>query len=285
MIRNIIATIVFAVLSILSVAAQCPNNEVWYTTNDGKKADIYCYVNQDNRVISHTFGNGKGVIKMETDLVDLNISFKYCRNLSTVTLPGSLESISYSSFENCSSLESVNIPTGVTTIAESAFAGCASLKDITIPSGVQKIPIMAFAKCVSLTSVEIPEGVTSIDVAAFEGCTGLTSVQLPSTLTSIENRAFARCTSLSEVTIPSSVTTVGCAFSGCTQLESINGKFASSDGRCLVVNNELVAVAPSGITQLSVPRSVRKIRLGAVKGCVNLRGFNSIFASSDGDIN
>ena len=46
--------------------AQCPDNEIWYTTRDGKKAELYVghsldWSNPDLKIMSHTYANGKGV--------------------------------------------------------------------------------------------------------------------------------------------------------------------------------------------------------------------------------
>ena len=45
-------------------------------------------------------------------------SFRNCVNLSSVTLPDSLEMIHYHSFDGCSSLTGISIPSGVTYIGE-----------------------------------------------------------------------------------------------------------------------------------------------------------------------
>jgi len=64
----------------------------------------------------------------------------------------------------------------VNTISESAFQGCIHLTDVTIPDSVTSIGSFAFANCTGLTSMTIPAGVTSIGAYAFYGCTGLSSI-------------------------------------------------------------------------------------------------------------
>ena len=159
----------------------------------------------------------------------------------------------------------------VTEIGEKAFNECTSLTSVTIPNGVTEIGRMAFMKCTSLTSVTIGDGVTSIGYSAFYDCTSLTSVTIPDSVTSIGSFAFYDCTSLTSVTIPDSVTSIGsCAFSDCVNLAEFNGKFASPDKRCLIVEGRLVSFAPAGLTRYTIPDSVTEIGASAFENCTSL---------------
>jgi hypothetical protein len=56
------------------------------------------------------------------------------------------------------------------------------------------------------------------------------------------------------------VTTIGSqAFSGCGNLAEFKGKFADGNNRVLVIDGCLVAFAPAGITEYSIPNSVTSI--------------------------
>ena len=117
--------------------------------------------------------------------------------------------------------------------------------DVTIPATV--------------TNEESEYRVTAIGDWAFTDCYGLTSVTIPNSVTTIGHYAFSS-SGLTSVTIPESVTTIGNgAFSGCSGLTEFKGKFASSDNRCLVVNDTLIAFAPSGLTQYIIPDGVKVI--------------------------
>ena len=74
-----------------------------------------------------------------------------------------------------SGLTSVTIPGSVTSISDWTFYSCGQLASVTISSGVTSIGDMAFTECFNLNSVTIPAGVTSIGYAAFAEC-GLTDV-------------------------------------------------------------------------------------------------------------
>ena len=160
----------------------------------------------------------------------------------------------------------------------------------------------AFQYCENLTSVTIPESVTAIGKEAFYFCTGLTEFKgkfatddhcslivndtlfiafapkcevteyvIPNGVKTIGDEAFYNCTGLASVTIPESVTAIGNgAFRGCMSLEKFEGKFASTDNRCLVVRDTLVAFAPSGLSEYIIPDGVTTIGVWAFYDCQEL---------------
>ena len=91
-------------------------------------------------------------------------------------------------------------------------------------------------------------------------------------VTTIGRCAFQDCSNLNSVTIPNSVTTIGYrVFRGCSSLKEFNGKFASPDGRCLIIDGELVAFAPAGISEYTIPNSVTTIGEDTFWGCDSLK--------------
>ena len=141
-------------------SAKTPSdNEIWYTTTDGKPLDITKNLTSEKAVkrlkrrkldissISGTYSNGRGVIKFNKGqlkgFIEADI-FKDQQTLKSVILPASLNSIARGAFFGCSSLTSITIPESVTEIEEMAFYGCGSLKSITIPDGVKKSEMMHF---------------------------------------------------------------------------------------------------------------------------------------------
>ena len=90
-------------------------------------------------------------------------------------------------------------------------------------------------------------------------------------LQTIGSDAFYKCSSLTSITIPNSVTSIGySAFEGCSSLREFKGKFASTDSRCLIVNNSLKAFAPAGLTEYTIPDSVTSIGYSAFYDCSSL---------------
>ena len=249
MLRKLSTLILCLVAAVATASAQTPpDNEIWYTTTDGRKLDDSDPM--PSFLVSHSFHNGKGV-------------FKFSRDVIRIGDPG---------------------PMGIEDDAEReewwksldyhmalAFGGHTRLKSVTIPKTVTRIFDYAFCDCVNLRSITIPTNVTEIGREAFRGCTGLTSITIPNSVTSIGDDAFKDCTNLRSITIPEDVTSIGGgAFADCSSLKSFKGKFASTDGRCLIKDGKLIAFAPAGLTSYTIPESVTSIRSEAFSGCSSL---------------
>ena len=144
-----------------------------------------------------------------------------------------------------------------------------------IPDSVTTIGNGAFYSCDSLTSVNIPDSVTTIGNLAFENCNNLTSVTIGNSVTTIGNYAFSGCTSLTSVNIPESVTTIGeWAFAGCSKLKEFTGKYAADGGRCLIIDNTIIAYARASGTTYNIPDRVTTIGQSAFYNCHSLTSVN-----------
>ena len=225
-----------------------PNNEIWYTSTDGNivepnKADGF-----GANLLSNTYENDKGVI----------------------TFDGEVTSIGEYAFYQCNGLTSITIPNSVTVIGDYIFSFCEGLTNVTIPNSITVIGDAAFANCSGLTSVTIGNGVTKIGNDAFYR-SGLTSIAIPNSVIEIGDNAFLECYGLTSITIPNSVIKIGRdPFHNCSNITEFKGKFASEDGRCLIVDGALKSFAPAGITAYNIPNSVTQIGYGAFSSCHSL---------------
>ena len=160
----------------------------------------------------------------------------------------------------------------ITLIGQKAFLRCSSLTRIEIPSSVTSIGAYAFGYCTKLMSLTIPDSVTSIGNSAFYGCTILKTTTIPNSVIEIGNKAFYACRNFQSVTIPNSVTKLGtAAFSLCSSAKAFYGKFASTDNRCLIVNETLNSFAPCGLTEYTIPDGITEIGELSFPYCTHLQ--------------
>ena len=204
----------------------------------------------DNRRITLSFG----FYLDQDDIENLtNWMEKFIGNVDDISVDGQTVTLTFTDV--------------VTEIGDEAFSELA-LTSITIPNSVTKIGDGAFAGCSSLTSISIPNSVTKIGDGAFVECESLTSISIPKSVTEIGDRAFEDCSSLTSISIPNSVTEIGDgAFTGCSSLRNFSNKFASADGRCLIIDGELTAFAGAGLSNYTIPNSVTEIGNEAFANC------------------
>ena len=109
-------------------------------------------------------------------------------------------SIAFGAFLDCDQLTSVSIPSSVEQIVTAAFLNCASLTSITVDPENQAFSSIDGLLCskdgktllmvpTGLTTVNIPEGITRLE-GAFNLCLNLTSVTIPSSVTEIRGGAY-----------------------------------------------------------------------------------------------
>jgi len=189
-------------------------------------------------------------------------AFNSCKNLTQIALPAGLKTIGDYAFSGAG-LTSIDIPASVEEIGGSAFFTNYSLADITGMQGLKKIGGSAFYKC-PITEITLPEAVDSIPKSLFLYCDKLQTVNLSSSTYYIGEGAFNGCTSLASMTIPSSVKHIGDeAFLGCSALTSFTLPASTAELGTGVL-------AKSGVTTLAVE-----------DGCTNFELYNGAIYSAD----
>ena len=300
MLRKLFVFVVCLMAAVATASAQTPpDNEIWYTTTDGKKAklvtgdDIF-EDDHDAKIISHTYSNNKGIIRVSRAITSYGCG-GYCEdgessygfyitgdNLSTISFPTCLEQVLFLSFhitEDVRFKGDLASSDGRCLIIKGVleyFAG-SNINEYIIPDGITSIEYSAFAGCSSLTSITIPNSVTSIGEYAFEDCSSLKSITIPEGVTEIGKGAFAGCSGLTNITIPYGVTNLGYdnnpylgsvgsgVFQECTSLESITiPNSVKKIGWFAFVNC-------NSLTSITIPDSVTEIGWEAFQGCSSLK--------------
>lgn len=188
------------------------------------------YTGTEKNVVIPSQHNGYTIIGIKFN------AFQNNTNITTVTIPDTVESINGYAFSGCTALKNVHIPNSVTDMSGNGiFKGCTSLESITIPDSVTKIGKDMFSQCDNLKKVSLGNQITTIPSQIFYSCDNLVEVNIPNTVTEIGTNAFSHCVNLESVLIPKTVTTINSsAFVGCTNLtiyceaESQPGTWSSS---------------------------------------------------------
>ncbi len=186
-------------------------------------------------------------------------AFANCNNITSISLPNSLQILWYGAFKNCTSLTSLTIPASVTQIHGDGVNGlygptygCDNLttlvveegnpkydsrdncnaiietatnkllyacKGTTVPATVTTIGKSAFRE-ITITSLVVPENVTKVEDYAFLGST-LKDITFEGVKT-IDMFVFNNCQSLETVTLPASLESIGTgSFIDCVALADV----------------------------------------------------------------
>ena len=199
-----------------------------------------------------TYKNGHNVLNVSGDVVIPSTVYDTDGTAYTVTQIGAY------GFRGNNQITSLTLPETLDLIKNYAFYSCTGLKELVLPEGLSNIGTEAFDKCSGITGeLILPESLTSIGTYAFAECSGFTGeLKLPQNITSIGSNAFYKCTGFTSLKLPEGLTTIGSnAFYSCTGFtgELILPKSLTSIGRsafrsCSGFTGELIL--PEGLTSL-----------------------------------
>lgn len=155
--------------------------------------------------------------------------FKNCVSLREISLPDTLESISFDCFENTEIMNAFQygeaetlyigkwliccrpefegeliVRDGTVGIADydcmSQGADRRNLSAVVLPETMRYIGMEAFCRCAKLESVHLPEGIVSLGQSAFRDCKSLKNIVIPESVQNVEQWAFMGCESIESIT-------------------------------------------------------------------------------------
>ncbi len=214
-------------------------------------------------------------------------AFMDCTNLTSVTLPSTMQTLDQRSFYDCQKLATINFPANLKTIGNYCFYTCSALKSISLPEALESIGNYAFYKsgltaftankylcglgsycfsnCASLSRVTLNAGLLVIGANCFNSCASLSSVTLNGSSLTIGEYAFNQCTSLSSITIPEGVQKIGSyCFRNCESLSAVTLK----EGLQTIESNAFFNC--DKLTAVTVPASVSRIGSQAFSDCLRM---------------
>ena len=126
-----------------------------------------------------------------------SLAFARCSALQSIQFGGGLKSIGVKAFLKCYALNGVSLPAGMTVLGESAFEDCGLT---AFHSGnLNSIGINAFARCTALTEVTLGDALEVLSEKAFMECSALERVTVGKGLKMIGTDAFNLCEKLAEL--------------------------------------------------------------------------------------
>ena len=220
-----------------------------------------------------------------------NRAFYACRELTRVSLPGTIRFIGDEAFCACDKVFSYSLADSV-SIGRGAFSFNWSLVEVRMPKVVSNIGARAFLACRTLREVTLPENVTHLADSVFKDCYDLASVTFPKSLVSIGNHAFRNCLSLRSFMCPPNLRKIGnCAFCACNGLmtfslsDSLEEIGSGAFSGCKLQIKTLVippkikeiskdAFARNNMEEVVIPEGVTSIGDRAFKECSQLKETN-----------
>ena len=202
---------IVANIKIYQRSLEIANNEIIYTTTDGKILEPYSTNAFNAKIIHNSYTNGYGLIVFDNEVKGIgSFAFYNCKKLNSIHIPNSVIEIGNSAFRN-SGLKSIELSKNLTSIKNDAFYETL-LNEIDIPDKVQDIGSYAFYNCTYLTKAILPENLITIESGTFKGCNCLSDITIPNNVKEIGSQAFEACY-LKSITWGDNIETIGwCAF-------------------------------------------------------------------------
>ena len=278
--KRYLLTLIFLIAT--SFVAQNLFAETFSATNSDGVTISYSTLTETTCAVSR--GSYSGIVNIPSTVKYNNVTytvtmigrlaFSFSDELTSVTIPNTVQSIDYGAFYGCTSLTSLKIPDSMISISDFAFADCYGITQLTLGKNLENIGGQAFSSC-RITSLTLPNSMKYIGNQAFWDCIGLTSVKIPKSVVTIFGNPFANCSRIESIVVESGNTHYNSANNCNAIIETSTGTLILGC-KSTVIPNTVKAIGSSafqdcnGLTSVTIPRSVTSIGENAFSGCYNL---------------
>ena len=304
--KKLLVSLVFCFVALASEAANFTVNGIYYYTIDKERVGVSVDYDMDPTTYEITYHYYTGSLTIPSSVTYDEKTYKVsrvylwgCSELTSISLPSTLEEIAEGGFADCSQLTQITLPDSLKKIGRFAFQGCDNIKEITIPksvreigqdafrlSGIEKLVIKdmaawcgvkksggfinsntkVFLNEEEIKDLVVPDGVTIIEPNTFNGFKSIETVYIPESVDSIGDNAFLGCSNITKVTAHDIASWCGIRFGNTMIIQNGTVYFLSNPvcmSRNLYIGNEQV-------TELIIPEGVEEIGYSAFERCLGI---------------
>ena len=305
--KKLLVSLVLSFIVLASKAINFTVDGIYYYTIDDECAAVMVdseWDSENSQMVYHYYTGSltipSTVTYQEKTYKVTRVDLWGCSELTSISLPSTLEEIQKGGFADCSQLTQITLPESLKKIGGFAFQSCDNIKEITIPasvreigqdaftlSGIEKLVIKDLAAWCSvkkpggfissnktkvflneeeIKDLVIPDGVTIIEPNTFNGFKSIETVTVPADVDSIGNNAFLGCTNITKVTAHDVASWCGIHFGNTMILQNGNVMMLSNP----VCISQNLYIGNERLTELIIPEGVEEIGYSAFYRCLGI---------------